>query len=90
MHIFLKMNTGITITLDVELDDRIAAVKQKIQDKESYELDSFVMVFAGKPVGFNPGAQPGTVGSDPADDEKTLRDYGIEADCLLHGMYKLF
>jgi ubiquitin len=34
MQIFVKTLTGKTITLDVEQSDRIADIKQKIQDKE--------------------------------------------------------
>jgi hypothetical protein len=34
MHIFLKTLTGKTITLNVESDDSIDAVRQKVQDKE--------------------------------------------------------
>lgn len=34
MQIFVKTLTGKTITLDVENNDTIESVKQKIQDKE--------------------------------------------------------
>ena len=34
MQIFVKTLTGKTITLDVDSNDSIANVKQKIQDKE--------------------------------------------------------
>ena len=84
------MNTGSTINLEVEPNDSIAAVKKKVHEQEGYDLDSFAMVFAGKVVGFNPGAESGTSGSDPADDEKTLAEHGIAHECVLHGLYKLF
>ena len=34
MQIFVKTLTGMTITLEVEPNDPIAQVKEKIQDKE--------------------------------------------------------
>ena len=38
MQIFVKTLTGKTITLDVEANDTINAVKQKVQDKEGFLL----------------------------------------------------
>ena len=40
MQIFIKTLTGKTITIEVEADDTIESVKQKIQDKEGYMVTS--------------------------------------------------
>ena len=48
MQIFVKLATGKTITLDVEPNDTIEAVKYKIQDKEGVSAEMQILVFAGK------------------------------------------
>ena len=40
MQIFIKTLTGKTITLEVDHNDTIDAVKQKIMDKEEYHPTS--------------------------------------------------
>mgnify|MGYP001381938317 CR=1 FL=1 len=68
MQIFVKDLQEETIVLDVEPDDGIANVKQKIQDKESIPTVTQHLFFAGNLL----------------EDNRTLSDYNIQNEATLH------
>ena len=84
MKIFVKTFTGKTLTLEVEPSDTIGNVKAKYMDKEGVPPDQLNLIGGRRLLG---SGKPDR--SDMHEDERTLADYNIEPNSMLHATLKM-
>jgi hypothetical protein len=64
MQIFVKLNSGKTVTLDVTVSDVVKTIKEMVQDKGGLPDKFQRLIFGGKQL----------------EDERTLGDYNIQTE----------
>ncbi|KAJ5075342.1 polyubiquitin [Anaeramoeba ignava] len=70
MLIYIRSLTGQIITLEVELSDTIKEIKEKVGEKQDWDPDCLLLIFAGKFL----------------ENGKTLNDYNIRNECNIHAI----
>jgi ubiquitin len=73
MQVFVKALTGKNITLEVNPEDTIERLKQKIQEREGIPPSEQRLIFSGKQL----------------EDNKTIQDYNIQKDTTIHLVLRL-
>lgn len=73
IQIFIKTLQGRTITLDVDPNDTIQSLKQKIESKENIPVQEQRLIYSGKQL----------------NDTFTLSDYNVQDQSTLHLMLRL-
>ena len=73
MQIFVKTQNGKNMAIDVEPEDTVGKLKEKIQEKEEVPVDQQRLVYGGKQL----------------DDEATLQSYDIKNESTIHLVLRL-
>ena len=73
MQLLIKTLAGKTITVDVNDNDTVDQLKQKLFDKEGIPVDQQRLIFGGKQL----------------ESDKTLTDYGVAPGATMHLVLRL-
>ncbi len=73
MQLLIKTLTGKTITVDVNEDDTVETLKQRINEKEGIPVDQQRLIFGGKQIS----------------EERTMSDYGVTNGATMHLVLRL-
>lgn len=73
IQIFVNGLDGKTMTIDVELEDTVASLKEKVEKKSSIPAGIMRLIYGGKQLV----------------DDKALIDYGIQKESTIHLLLRL-